>query len=133
MKRKYFSLILGASFALFSLTLMSASTEDQVITQENGVTIVNTTSLTKDVKGFKGATPVKIFIKKNKVLKVEALPNRETPKFFARLKDLLTSWDGKTVSKASKTEPDAVSGATYSSNAVIKNVQAGLKYYQDNK
>ena len=123
MKRKYSSLILGASFALFSLTLMSASTEDQVIT----------TSLTKDVKGFKGATPVKIFIKKNKVIKVEALPNRETPKFFARLKDLLTSWDGKTVSKASKTEPDAVSGATYSSNAVIKNVQAGLKYYQDNK
>ena len=108
MKRKYSSLILGASFALFSLTLMSASTEDQ-------------------------ATPVKIFIKKNKVIKVEALPNRETPKFFARLKDLLTSWDGKTVSKASKTEPDAVSGATYSSNAVIKNVQAGLKYYQDNK
>ena len=74
MKRKYFSLILGASFALFSLTLMSASTEDQVITQENGVTIVNTTSLTKDVKGFKGSTPVKIFIKKNKVIKVEALP-----------------------------------------------------------
>ena len=69
MKRKYFSLILGASFALFSLTLMSASTEDQVITQENGVTIVNTTSLTKDVKGFKGSTPVKIFIKKNKVIK----------------------------------------------------------------
>ena len=95
MKRKYFSLILGASFALFSLTLMSASTEDQIITQENGVTIVNTTSLTKDVKGFKGATPVKIFIKKNKVIKVEALPNRETPKFFARLKDLLTSWDRK--------------------------------------
>ena len=94
MKRKYFSLILGASFALFSLTLMSASTEDQVITKEDGVTI---------------------------------------PKFFARLKDLLTSWDGKTVSKASKTEPDAVSGATYSSNAVIKNVQTGLKYYQDNK
>ncbi len=95
MKRKYFSLILGASFALFSLTLMSASTEDQVITQENGVTIINTTSLTKDVKGFKGATPVKIFIKKNKVIKVEALPNKETPKFFARLKDLLTAWDGK--------------------------------------
>ena len=133
MKRKYSSLILGASFALFSLTLMSASTEDQVITKEDGVTIVNTTSLTKDVKGFKGATPVKIFIKKNKVIKVEALPNRETPKFFARLKDLLTAWDGKSVSKASKTEPDAVSGATYSSNAVIKNVQTGLKYYQDNK
>ena len=73
MKRKYFSLILGASFALFSLTLMSASTEDQVITKEDGVTIVNTTSLTKDVKGFKGATPVKIFIKKNKVIKVEIL------------------------------------------------------------
>ncbi|MGP1590384.1 MAG: FMN-binding protein [Prevotella sp.] len=133
MKKKYFSFILGASFALFSLTLMSASTEDQVITKENGVTIVNTTSLTKDVKGFKGATPVKIFIKKNKVIKVEALPNRETPKYFERLKAFLTSWDGKSVSKASKAEPDAVSGATYSSNAVTKNVKAGLKYYQDNK
>ena len=40
MKKKYFSLILGASFALFSLTLMSASTEDQVITKEDGVTML---------------------------------------------------------------------------------------------
>ena len=126
-------LIFGIAAVVFAATLTSASSNNNIITKEKGMTVVNTTELTRDIKGFKGSTPVKIFIKKNKVIKVEALPNRETPKYFARLKDLLTSWDGKTVSKASKTEPDAVSGATYSSNAVIKNVQAGLKYYQDNK
>ena len=133
MKRKYFSLILGASFALFSLPLISASTEDQVITQENGVTIVNTTSLTKDVKGFKGATPVKIFIKKNKVVKVEALPNQETPRFFDKVKPLLKYWEGKPVSKAIEDEPDAITGATYSSDAIMKNVQVGLEYYNVHK
>jgi uncharacterized protein with FMN-binding domain len=103
------------------------------MSKSKDTTIVNTELIAKDVKGYKGATPVKIYIRKNKVVKIEALPNRETPKFFARAKSLLSSWDGKTVSKAAKMDVDGVSGATFSSKALIKNVQMGLKYYKEHK
>lgn len=81
----------------------------------------------------KGATPVLIHIEKNKVVKVEALPNRETPKFFARAKAVLQQFEGLTVAKAQKAEVDGVSGATFSSNALTKNVKLGLEYYKKNK
>ena len=115
------------------MLLTAATTGDDVITKEDGMTVVNTTELTKDVKGYKGATPVKIFIKQNKVVRVEALTNQETPKFFERAKALLTFWDGKAVDKAAKEAPDAVTGATLSSGALTKNVQAGLEYYSKQK
>ena len=99
-------------------------------TDTDGTTVVNTTALCKDVRGFKGTTPVKVYIKKNKVVKVEALPNKETPKFFARAKSVLAAWDGKNVNKARKLKVDGVSGATYSSEALVKNVQTALDYYQ---
>jgi len=106
---------------------------DNIITKEKGMIVVNTTELSRDVKGFKGGTPVKIFIKKDKIVKVEALPNRETPKFFEMVKPMLKYWEGKKVSKAIKNEPDAVTGATYSSDAIMKNVQIGLEYYNAHK
>ena len=106
---------------------------DDIISKSNDTTIVNTQLIAKDVKGYKGATPVKIYIRKNKVVKIEAMPNRETPKFFARAKTVLASWDGKTVSKATKMNVDGVSGATFSSRSLIKNVQMGLSYYKEHK
>ena len=126
-------LLFGIAAVAFTATLMSASRNDGVITKENGMTVINPTELTRDVKGFKGGTPVKIFIKKDKIVKVEALPNRETPKFFEMVKPMLKYWEGKKVSKAIKNEPDAVTGATYSSDAIMKNVQLGLAYYNAHK
>ena len=76
---------------------------------------------------------MKIYIKKNKVVKVEALPNQETPRFFDKVKPLLKYWEGKPVSKAIEDEPDAITGATYSSDAIMKNVQVGLEYYKAHK
>ena len=112
-----------------ALLLTAAKAGDGVITKENGMTVINTTELTHDVKGYQSPTPVKIFIKQNKVVRVEALPNQETPKFFDRAKAILTFWDGKAVSQAVKEAPDAVTGATLSSEALKKNVRAGLEHY----
>ena len=106
---------------------------DEIMTRKGTTTIVNTTQLGAQVRGFKGATPVLIHIEKNKVVKVEALPNRETPKFFARAKAVLQQFEGLTVVKAQKAEVDGVSGATFSSNALTKNVKLGLEYYKKNK
>ena len=113
--------------------MMSAMPADSVITKDTGTDIVNTTSLTKSVRGYKSATPVKIYIKKNRVVKVEALGNQETPKYFDKAKAVLDKYEGKTVTKAQKMEVDAVSGATLSSKALVKNVQEGLKYYKEHK
>ena len=106
--------------------MISAMPGDEVISKDNDTTIVNTTSLSKGVRGFKGATPVKIYIKKNKVVKIEALRNRETPAYLNMAKTLLTKYEGKTVKKAASMDVDGVSGATYTSKALKKNVQLGL-------
>ena len=133
MRKATSRLIFGIAAAVFAATLTSASNNDNIMTKEKGMIVVNTTELTRDIKGFKGTTPVKIFIKKDKIVKVEALPNRETPKFFEMVKPMLKYWEGKKVSKAIKNEPDAVTGATYSSDAIMKNVQIGLEYYNAHK
>ena len=91
--------------------------------------VVNTTELCKDVVGYNGPTPLKITIVDNVVASVEALPNVETPRFFDLVLagGLLNAVVGKTPAEAADMPLDAVSGATYSSNAVIANLRAGLK------
>lgn len=117
-----------------ALVLMSMTKGDGVITKENGVYIVNTTTLAKDVRGYRGTTPLKIYIKKNKIEKVEALKNRETPDYFEEVTHvMLPKWAGMTVKKALQTNVDGVTGATLSSNAVRENVKRGLEYYQKNQ
>ena len=123
-----------AALLFAAITMMSAMPADQVITKEDGMDVVNTTTLGQKVAGYIGATPLKIYIKGNKVVKVVALKNQETPMYFAKVKKkLLDSWNGKKVKAASKMKVDAITGATFSSKAVIKNVQLGLDYYQKNK
>ena len=116
---------------MLAATLQSSTQKDEVMTKENGTFVVNTTTLGKSVLGYASPTPVKIYIKKNKVEKVEFLKNQETPKYFARIKKLLlTKWEGMKVSKAQKTDVDGVTGATLSSDAVKENVKRGLNYYK---
>ena len=114
--------------------LMSMTKGDGVITKENGMDVVNTTTLAKNVRGYRGTTPLKIYIKKNKIERIEALKNRETPDYFEEVAHvMLPKWAGMTVKKALSTEIDGVTGATLSSNAVRENVKRGLEYYQKNK
>ncbi len=100
--------------------------------KSDGTYVVNTTKIAKSVKGFAGQTPLKIYIKSGKVVKVEALPNNETAGIFSKVtRDLLNKWNGMKVEKAAENDIDGVSGATYSSKAVKQNVKIGAKYYLD--
>lgn len=113
-----------------AMAFMSLCPADAVISQENGMTVVNTTTLADDVEGYAGPTPLKIYIKKGKIEKIEALKNVETPKYFALIKrDLLGKWNGLTVKKAAEQKVDVVTGATFTSEAVIENVKRGLNHY----
>lgn len=121
-------------FSILAISLMSFTQDTQVMTEEEGMTVINTTTLAQDVKGYVGTTPLKIYIKKGKIVKVKALRNKETPKYFALVKsDVLSKFEGMSTKKAVKAEVDAATGATLSSIAVIKNVQKGSEYYNKNK
>lgn len=122
------------SLVACATVLLSAMPGDEVILREGKTYVVNTSSLTKSIKGYLGTTPLKIYITDNKIDKIESLPNQETPKYFAKVKkQLLDKWNGMTVSKAMKAQVDGVTGATLSSDAVKKNVVKGLEYYKKNK
>lgn len=69
-KRKF-----GYLMGVVALLLLTGAKQDNsIVSTEKDLTVINTTELTKDVRGFKGSTPVKIYIKKNKVVRIELCP-----------------------------------------------------------
>ena len=118
---------------VLAIALMSFI-QDSPISEEQGMTVVNTTTLCPNVKGYTDVVPVKIYIKNGKIDKVKPLRNDETPKYWAMIKkQMLPKWEGMDVKKAAKAKVDAVTGATISSKALLKNVQTGCNYYIKNQ
>lgn len=106
-----------------------AQGSDTLSVQPDGTFVVNTRVLAKDVQGYSGPVPLKIHIDKDgRLTAIEAEPNAESPSFFDRAKELFSRWQGKTIDEAMAEDVDAVSGATFSSKAIIRNVQRGLAY-----
>ncbi|MBQ8462894.1 MAG: FMN-binding protein [Prevotella sp.] len=123
-----------AALAVVMVLLTSAKKKDNVMVKENGAYVVNTTELGKGVDGYVGPTPLKVYIRKNKVEKIEFLPNQETPKYWnAAKKHLQNKWDGMKVSEAKTAQVDGRTGATFSSDAIKENVRLALEYYEKNK
>ena len=109
----------------------STKTETMVVLEDGSVRL-NTTELGKDIIGYGGTIPLEITLENGKIKSVKALKNSETPDFFKEASALLTKWNGRTVEEAQKLKVDAVSGATFSSKAIIGNVQRGLQYAAKN-
>lgn len=104
------------------------------VTAANGSplgTVVSSAAYASDVQGFAGPTPLYIYVDQNgKVASIAAADNSETPSFFDRaFGTLVESWKGKDAQEAASVEVDAVTGATFSSKAIITNVQAALAAY----
>ena len=119
---------------LMAIILLSAGKKDETMVKENGVYIVNTTTLGKDVMGYEGPTPLKVYIKKGKIQKIEFLENQETPRYWrAAVNHLQNKWDGMTVEQVKTTQVDGRTGATFSSDAIKKNVQLAVEYYEQHK
>ena len=119
---------------LLAVMLMSANKKDAVMTKDKGVYVVNTTTLGKDVAGYNGPTPLKVYIKAGKIQKIEFLDNEETPKYWkAASTHMLNKWDGMAVKDAKTKEVDGRTGATFSCDAIKKNVKLAVEYYEKNK
>ena len=134
MKDNTFNIFCICMLTTIILGIQSFIANDDTMTKENGVYIINTTELGKNIEGYNGPTPLKVYINKNKVEKIEFLKSMESPKYYAKVKKaLIDKWNNLKVNDAKKLQVDAVTGATYSSEAVIKNVQLALDYYQNHK
>ena len=69
---------------------------DDTMTKENGTYVINTTTIGKDIEGYNGPTPLKVYIKKNKVERIEFLKSMESPKYYGQVKKaLLEKWNGE--------------------------------------
>ena len=120
--------------AMLLMCGLAAQADDVMKKEKDGTYVVNTTTLAQDVEGYNGSTPVEIYIKKNKIVKVVLLKSQETPKYNARIKkQMLPAYEGQKVSKNKYAEVDGLTGATFTSDAVKENVKRGLEYYWKHK
>ena len=102
----------------------------------NGITIYSTDAYGSRIRGYAGPTPVFIAVnEKGKIVSIAAAQNIETEEYFSYVLEspLLKKWNGKTLKEAATFKPDAVTGATYSSTAVIRTVNATAKSLSEKK
>ena len=123
-------------FTLYAAMLLTlASYADDVMTKQgDGTYVVNTTTLCQ-AKGYQSTTPVEVYIKSGKVVKVVPLKNTETPGYFKKaVKGLLGLFVGLKISKAMEltevARVDGCTGATMSTKALQQNIKAALEYYK---
>ncbi|HXK80948.1 MAG TPA: 4Fe-4S binding protein [Bacteroidales bacterium] len=91
-----------------------------------------TQPICKHIKGYGGNIPFIIVLSKNnKVEKLILLPNNETPNWIESLKmqGFFDAWNGLNVEESLNKKVDAVTGSTYTSNAVIESMQVRLAEY----
>ena len=113
---------------------MSAQADDVMKKEKDGTYVINTTTLAQDVEGYNGPTPVEVYIKKNKIVKVVPLKSQEGPKYVAKVKkDMLPKYEQMNVKKGVVPEVDAVTGATFTSKAVQENIRRAVDYYKKHK
>lgn len=100
-------------------------------TESDGTLVVSTKELAKDVMGYGGNIPLKVYIKEGRITRIVILKNSETPDFLQKVEDdILPKWIGVSTKDALKMKVDAVSGATLSSRAFIETVRRALSYAQ---
>lgn len=141
MTNKLFSINKGvqrwAAMCVLEMAALTVSADNVMTKQSNGTYVVRTNTICK-ARGYRKGTPVEVHIKNGNVVKVLALKNEETVPYFARVKQfLLPLYNNLKVSKAKKltkkTQVDGCTGATYSTKAVQKNINAALDYYEKHK
>ena len=116
---------------------ISVFADDVMTKQSDGTYVVNTTTLCQ-ARGYQSTTPVEVYIKSGKVVKVVPLKNTETPGYFKKaVKGLLGLFEDQKISKALElteaSKIDGCTGATRSTKALQQNIKAALEYYKKKK
>jgi len=115
-------LLVAGTVSLDARTKKKASKSKASTTQ-----VIYTGDIAKKVIGYNGPIPLNITIKSGVIENIEVLDNQESPGYLKRATaKVLPQYIGKTVAEAKKLKADVATGATYSSDAIIKNIQMGL-------
>jgi Na+-translocating ferredoxin:NAD+ oxidoreductase RnfG subunit len=84
----------------------------------------------KDIIGYAGPTPVLMTFDSTKNIKsTDLLENNETPGFITMIysRGFFNSWNGVNLSKIGSKKVDTLAGATYTTKAVIQNINKRVK------
>lgn len=115
-------LLVAGTVSLEARTKKKATTKKATASQ-----VIYTGDIANKVIGYNGTTPLNITVKNGVIENIEVLPNQESPAYLKRAKDkVLPQFIGKTVAEAKKLDTDIATGATYTSEAIIKNIKMGL-------
>ena len=118
-------------FAFFAVALVAAAVfapSAMAKGKTSSPQVIYTGEIAKKVVGYNGPTPVSISITNGKITNITALDNKETPAYFKKAKEkVFKQFIGKTVDEALNLNADFATGATYSSEALIKNIKMGLQ------
>lgn len=94
---------------------------------DDGSIVISTRRIAADVQGYNGPVPLTLFVSKGRIDSIHIEENEETPSFLERVREgILPRYIGMTLSEAREAEIDAVSGATFSSVAVLENIDRAL-------
>ena len=117
-------MLLVASTASLDARTKKKATSKKAATSQ----VIYTGDIANKVIGYNGTTPLNITVKNGVIENIEVLPNQESPGYLKRAKDkVLPQYIGKTVAEAKKLDADIATGATYTSKALIQNIQMGLE------
>jgi len=121
--------------ALMMGMMTTATMAQEVMKKEkDGTYVINTTTLGQDVEGYNGATPLEVYIKNNKIVKVVPLKSQEGIKYVAMVKKgMLAKYENMNVKKGTVQEVDGVTGATFTSDAYRENIKRAVEYYKKHK
>lgn len=116
-------LLIAGTASLDARTKKSAKKSKASTTQ-----VIYTGDIASKVIGYNGTTPLNITVKNGVIENIEVLENQESPGYLKRATaKVLPQYIGKTVAEAKKLKADVATGATYTSDALIKNIQMGLE------
>ena len=116
-------LLIAGTASLDARTKKSAKKAKASTTQ-----VIYTGDIASKVIGYNGTTPLNITVKNGVIENIEVLENQESPGYLKRATaKVLPQYIGKTVAEAKKLKADVATGATYTSDALIKNIQMGLE------
>ena len=125
------AIIIAAMMLLVAGTAsLDARTKKKATTKKaaSPTQVIYTGDIANKVIGYNGTTPLNITVKNGVIENIEVLQNEESPAYLKRAKEkVLPQYIGKTVAEAKKLKPDIATGATYTSEALIKNIQMGLE------
>jgi len=99
-------------------------------------TVLATAQFAGDIYGYGGNIPMYVFLDDaDKITHIQLLENNEAPTFLKRViaKGVVSQWIGKEAAELATFKPDAVTGATLSSNAINQSVTTSMNHYAGEK